>query len=468
VPSAVLSSPVQFPSLVARDPVLWDVVEEHVGEAAFGLEQFERALEHPRRTLSELDRHPEGRLRAHLDALVIGGAAVRERVLLPELENPDEDEPARVTAAAIPLIQQGNHEDLWPALANKSSIVRDAAVRATSLQGTADLDRWATTRLPFGSSAFATAGLLQLHAARGLGASMLHKWLRSEDPGILAAAAHAARWADPGTHRAAVEDLLQHPHPLVKQNALVSSLCLGSRGAQVVCERWALEGEAPPPLVLALAAALGSREFLDRLAGRLDAKCDHAAVLFALAFSGDSRQIPRLIEILRSKNQQHAKLAFQAIAAITGLDLRDDAFSLSESEANAAPADPDAGDVAEVNAALPLFEDDDLGANLVPQPEDALPRPNPDVVERFWKQRAGLFDPSRRYLAGFLFGTDVLMRQLEYAPLRLRHVLALTLCIRIGPTAWVDTRAWSATQRARIAAVRKSVVAGSARSIGRE
>jgi hypothetical protein len=61
--------------------VLWDVVEEHLDEAAFLVGQFERALEHPARLLSELDRYPEGRLRAHVDALAIGGAPVRERLL---------------------------------------------------------------------------------------------------------------------------------------------------------------------------------------------------------------------------------------------------------------------------------------------------------------------------------------------------------------------------------------------------
>jgi uncharacterized protein (TIGR02270 family) len=444
------------PTSEPLDCVLWDVVEEHLAEAAFGLELFDLALEHPSRTLSELDRYPEGRLRAHLDALVVGGEAVRERLLRPAIEDPDDDEPAPVTAAAIALIDQSCLNDVIPALSHKSTAIRRALVRATSLAGNDDFDRWVELRLLSPSSMHEAETLLNVHAVRGISVPSIHKWLRSGDADVVAAAATAARWSEPATAKAAVEDLLEHADHRVRDAALISALHLGSRGAWLVCQRRALEDVAPSPLTLAVAAALGGRDLISQLARRIDRKEDRASILFALAFSGDPRQIPMLLDQLRSGDASHAKLALQAIAAIIGLDLRDDAFAAA---VEPAPDDDSVDDA----AALPALEDDDLDACLVPRPEDALPLPNAVAVEQFWKQNAKRFDPSRRYLAGMEFSPELLLRQLEGGPLRLRHVHALSLSIRAGRSATVDTRAWSTTQRARMAVVRAAGLASSVR-----
>ena len=184
---------------------------------------------------------------------------------------------------------------------------------------------------------------------------------------------------------------------------------------------------------MAICAALGSRAHHDRLAERVTLENERAAALFALAFSGDARQVPLLIAHLRDENVLHAKLALQAIAAIIGLDLRDDAFAVPDAapeQTRAADQGVDASDDAEAHAALPPLEEDDLDANLIPQPEDALPTPDADAIEQFWKQARRQFDSSRRYLAGEVFSAQVLLQQLEQGPLRWRHVLALSLGVR--------------------------------------
>ena len=291
------------------DSVLWDVVDEHLAEAAFSLEQFEWALDHPSRTLSELDRYPEGRLLAHIDGLVVGGVAVRERLLVPEMENANGDEPARVTAAALALVAQGCHDQLWPGFSHENSAVRDATVRAASLAGGPDLDRWANLRLASTSSAAAIAALVELLAARGHASSALRKWLKADDPALLAAALRAARWADASEYRSLVDGFLEHPEPSVRESALVSALCLGSSRAWSVCQRRALEEQPSPPFAMAICAALGSRTHHDQLAERDALENERAAALFALAFSGDARQVPLLIAHLRDEKVLHAKLA---------------------------------------------------------------------------------------------------------------------------------------------------------------
>src|SRR6185369_14237639 len=49
----------------------WDILEEHLAEAAFLWEQWELALDAANYSLDEVAAGPEERLRAHLDALVL-------------------------------------------------------------------------------------------------------------------------------------------------------------------------------------------------------------------------------------------------------------------------------------------------------------------------------------------------------------------------------------------------------------
>jgi uncharacterized protein (TIGR02270 family) len=249
--------------------------------------------------------------------------------------------------------------------------------------------------------------------------------------------------------------MLGHDDSAVRQAALVSALSLGSARAWATCRRWAFDEEPGLPLAMTASAALGGRAEQARLGQRLAHDARPEWVLFALAFSGDPRQVPSLIEWLRSDEPLHAKLALQAIAGITGLDVRDDAFAhppTSEPGSNAGRGE------AEAQAALPPLEEDDLDADLVPWPEDALPMPNVVAVERFWSARAGRFDPGRRYLSGRTFDPAALVEQLEVAPLRRRHVLAFTLCACTGAGAWLDTRGWSAEQSAGLRALRARAI----------
>jgi hypothetical protein len=60
----------------------WEVYEDHLDEAEFLWGQWERELESPEYCLDELG-HGEERLLAREDALVLGGAAVKEGLLVP-------------------------------------------------------------------------------------------------------------------------------------------------------------------------------------------------------------------------------------------------------------------------------------------------------------------------------------------------------------------------------------------------
>lgn len=97
----IAESPVLLPT---HEP-LWDVLQEHFDEAAFGVEHQLRTLNSPEVNLEQLARYPEERLVAHIDALLVAGEASRTRVLAPVLEDPAPDEPEKVAAAALALIE---------------------------------------------------------------------------------------------------------------------------------------------------------------------------------------------------------------------------------------------------------------------------------------------------------------------------------------------------------------------------
>src|SRR5689334_5531802 len=89
--------------------ILWDVVQEHLDEAEFLYEQWSNAFHSPTYPRRELASTLERRLEAHLDGLVVGGRAVAEQLLIPELANTDA--PARSTVAALALLA-GEHDSL--------------------------------------------------------------------------------------------------------------------------------------------------------------------------------------------------------------------------------------------------------------------------------------------------------------------------------------------------------------------
>lgn len=92
--------------MVDEEQILWNVVEEHLDEAEFLVEQWASARRSPLYTLTELDEGPQARLDGHVDGLVVNGPLAHERVVWPAVEGADE--PARVTAAALALLDAGD------------------------------------------------------------------------------------------------------------------------------------------------------------------------------------------------------------------------------------------------------------------------------------------------------------------------------------------------------------------------
>jgi uncharacterized protein (TIGR02270 family) len=432
--------------------VRWDVVEEHLDEAEFLVEQFESMLEHPSMSLSELANTLEARLFAHIDGLVVCGAPGVERLLAPQVAAPDPESGARVVAVVLALINLGRLDLVGSALAHESSDVRLAVARACALSHDAALEQWAQTRISKATNEHEIQALLELFAARGMDPPNLLEFLQSADGALVASAARAARHGEPGTYLTIMERLLEHVHVAAREPALINALTWGSKRAWNTCEKWALDANVLHPLSMTLYAALGGPTQHTRLDEQLTRGAALDSALFALGFSGNPAQVPVLLEHVRSAQVREAKLAAQAIATIIGIDLEQPDFVLPPEQP---PADQGAAATSDRGQEEPLPPlEEDVEIDLSPIPEDALPSPNADAIAHFWHKAAARFATERRYLAGQLHSPAAVVSYLEHCPLRRRHALALAFSIASGDRPRLATRAFSTDQVRQLAVLR--------------
>jgi uncharacterized protein (TIGR02270 family) len=438
--------------LIVAKRLLWDVLEEHFDQGAFGLFRYARVNQSPLHTLRDLARNPERQLIAHVDGLHCGGPLVHERLLEPAIVEPDEDDLERLSCAAWVLLETGSFGPLAPRLHDDRPGISAALATAARHARRGDLNAWLLSELS--KHAEAHAGLLALAEGRQLLVPGLVRHLQSADPSAVAYAARLARLGDPAELLGATRQLLDHADAAVRDAALLAGLSWGEPRAWTACERWALDASQPSALATCLYAALGTRADHQALQTLPKASKARRSVLFALGFSGNTALAPLLFEPLHGSDPVEARLAAQALSMIFGFSLTADEFTLPprpRTEGRLPPPEEDP----EAMAALPALEDDDLDADLIPLPEEQLDEPNVEAIARFCEPRSSM----TRVFYGQPFDLELLAR----APLRVRHVLALALGVRSAGKFWLDTNAPSAAQREQL---RGAAVSGGLRFTG--
>jgi uncharacterized protein (TIGR02270 family) len=409
--------------------VLWDVVEEHLDEAAFLSGQWEAALVSPDLTLASVADGPEERLLAHVDGLLTAGAAARERVLEPALVDDDRE---RVFAAALALLESPGRERsalVAERLARAAPPSIAPCLRALELAHRPGIER-ELLALAGGDAPRAAAPALEALAFRGVPVPpeiLLALGAPRAPPPLASAVIAAARWAGPKAIPL-VERALGSPVVAVRDAAVETGLALGLRAAWTACRKVAQSmrpGSQRPLLALALGGDASDVETLARAAGVEELR---PSALFALGFTG--RVAAAEVSLTLMRDEKVARLAGEAFSAITGVAI---AGELRAPEP--APTDEP----------VPL-EQEDLDANLVPGPEAALPLPAADAVEGWWKRSGKGFDPRVRYLGGRPWDAAAVQAALAGGSMRRRHALGLDLAVRSGGTYALQTRGWAAHQ----------------------
>ncbi|HET6150894.1 MAG TPA: hypothetical protein VFH68_25385 [Polyangia bacterium] len=409
--------------------VLWDVVEEHLGEAGFQWQQWQRGLASPRLDVYRLAAGSEAALGAHLDGLGVAGDAAVTRLLAPALT---EGDPEIAAAAATVLLARSDGVDrVAGALrAAREPGRRHALTRAVALSRHPDRERHLLPWLAEAQPHLAAAALEALARRRLDPGPLIRPALKSDDPWVVIAALRAARFSDQPV-AAVVDEMIQTREPAVRDRALETSLRRGGRAAFLACRRLVEARDPTAAFPLAVLAIGGEAEDLARIEGCLHEAALRPAAVRALGYAGRSGAIDGLLDA--GADARIARLVGEAFAAITGIPI---AGPL------AAPI-PGAGDEPDQLAA-PVGED--LGVDLSAGPESELPVPDLPALADRWRSARASLAPSMRWLGGRHFGREALLGSLDRAPMRRRPLLVLELEIRSQGRWMIDAGDWAREQ----------------------
>lgn len=415
---------------VPEPPLRWDVVEEHLEDAAFFRAQWERALVDPEYAPAEVVEGPEERMLAHVDGLVLGGRRAADRLLLPALAGDDPDA-AFVAALALLLSEDGALvPQVVQALAKAPPELAAAIGRAFQL---ADRSDHFTRLAPVLASgpAVPQAVALEVLAARGLDPrARLDPLLRTAGGPVRVAALRLARRFPERADPQLVERALGAADPAERDAALAAGLVLGLRPAWDACLA-ALARPGPGWAFPALAWGLsGEPDVAPLVAGLADPE-RRGDALFALGFTGRVAAADAVLPFLA--DEESGKLAGEALSAITGLVLEG---TLAKAPEPWRPGAPDRDEPAD--------------------PSADLPAPDAAAVARWWAEARQGLEPAARFLAGRPWGPGGVLEALASGPMRRRAAHALDLAVRSRGAFQLDPRALVRRQLAELAAARTS------------
>jgi uncharacterized protein (TIGR02270 family) len=438
-------------------------MEVHLEEASFLLAQWEQALWAPDYVLAEVEQGEERRLLAHVDALVLGGSPVAERLLLPTLEG---EEVAGITVSALALLGAEDvdwRDKVLEWFVEGAEEVGDGIRRAVELSPREDLTPELLRLLPDANPddrirMLAALRFRQVDVTPGLKGLPL-----GEDSVLRAAAVRAARFAARPVSDELIRLGLADEEAAVRDAALEAGLVLGRREAWSRCRQLVeAGGEVPRAALLALALGGEARD-LELLVAAMKDPALHSEALWALGFSGRLAAADATFQYLQIAGD---RLAAESFAAITGLPLAPPFVEEEEEEEKTpeeeafdeefAAEEEDAGEEEEEEAA-----EAPSAAELLPGPEVLPGKVLVERVAKWWAGERKRFDPAGRYLRGQPLSVELIRAAMEAEPMRRRPVLAWELAIRSKGSCQVESRAWASVQRRQLraaAALRSEVL----------
>ena len=399
--------------------ILWEVVDDHLDEAEFLTEQWLLAARSPRFGLALLKSTLERRLEAHLDGLVVGGEVVAQQLLWTAIGEGTIGFEGRFAACGLALLADRARPTVDPLLQALASArkpkVRHGLHKALVMSDRRDLDEPTRLALYAADSPEVQTALLAILAARRVDPGpILGAMLSDARPAPVrgAAAQAAVAAADRGALYPVIESLLTSGEAAVRAAALRTGLIWNLVTAWRSCAAQAAAGHADAMLYLAM---LDGGAAMPLLTSALSSPERRADALFALGFTGLRDAADACLPSLDDPELPIARLAGEALAAITGVPLDDPQFGAPRA---AAP-----------QGELPKLADD-LREELMPTPIDSLPVPVAANLRRWWSERRAAFAGGQRYLRGQPFNKDTLQEALRTGPLRRSGPLACEIAIR--------------------------------------
>ncbi|WP_224240875.1 TIGR02270 family protein [Hyalangium gracile] len=437
------------PRAFRRPPIPWELMEVHFEEATFLWSRWEQVLWAPDYVLAEVEQGEERRLLAHLDALVLGGRPVAERLLLPALEG---EEVVPVSVAALALLNAEDadwREKVFEWLAEGAEEVGEGIRRAVELCPREDITPALLSALPNGQLDDQIRALAALRFRQADVTPALRAMKLGEDTALRTVAVRAARFASRSMADELIRLGLSEPEPQVLDAALEAGLVVGHRQAWARCRQLVEAGGEVPRIALLALALSGEARELELLVAALEDPSLRDEALWALGFSGRLAAADAAFQALQATGD---RLAAESFAAITGLPLAPP--FIEEEEKTAEEETFEAEFAAEEAEADNLEDEDDEEGGEAPSSPELLPGPEvlpgkvlPERVERWWAAERKRFEPSGRYLRGQPLSVEVIRAALEAEPLNRRAILAWELAIRSKGSCQVEPRTWTHAQR---------------------
>lgn len=401
----------------ASERLLWDILNEHLDEGAYLYTQWRRALQSPAYTLARLERTVEARLLAQVDGLVVGGAPVRQKLLLPRLAGGGEGE-TFVAALALLLETTGSSDPaILDALTQAQGETRQELLQALRLFLPACLVEPLRLMLRHRQATARAAALEVLATHRRLSEQEVRLGLEDAALDVQEAGLKALRWL--GLSGLGMEQLgrfLLRPFPAgdelrerLQQRALEAGLVLGHAPSveQALAVGWGQVSFLTPwgEGLRLLGARLG-RQVLPLLKFVLTQpglSALHGSALQGLGLVGTLEAAELCLHAMHDASL--ARAAGEAFSLITGADLTSPALSMP------APASAEG--------------EGGLEERFYPIPEEALPLANVPAVVQGWQAVRARLAPRLTYLGGQVMAPEVLGEVLRHGSLYRRR---LVLC----------------------------------------
>lgn len=426
MPPSPYASP---PPLPAPNQLLWEVVEEHLDEAAFLYTQWEQALVSPLYKLEEVRDRVEERMLAHLDGLVVGGGPVAERLLVPALRTGNSG--TAFAGAAALLLQSSAQADEAVLAAVRAA----APLQLVELQRALQIFPSPRRQAMLQQLIFDGAPEVGAAAARVLGFQQvdlgpaLSALLASDNEELRRAALYCLRYRPRPDGELAIRQALAAADGEVASAGLLAAAVAGGRGVLDSCRVMIRNRHPALPTAALLLGLLGNDSDSGLLVDSV-AALEHAdAVIFALGLGGNQDTVDACVQWLRTATL--APAAGEAFLATTGVD--PDKEKLLAKGVDDPQQDPDAPDF---------------------QPEggmqSALALLDADAVAAWWSAHRSQFPVSERFFRG-----KPLERQdpgswlaaMEQANMLQLHPLALALASVSEGKQLVQTRTLCREQR---------------------
>lgn len=415
--------------------IIWDVIEEHFDEAAFLIATWQDALIAPNYTLDEVADRVEERLEANLEGLEIGGKAVAEKLLYPALtQAPDSGYAA---AAGLVLLRSGDARDrevVLDAVIATDGEQREGLALALAISEVSAIDHELTQRFSSTRDEAACAVWLSLLNMRRVHPGKHLKFcLGSENDMLLAEGMrslgihYTPSYGDRYAHF--IQKYLNADSIEVQTAAVELGLLIGMPEAWEKCIAAANTSTSNRGQYLEWVALLASRGEFQLLFPLLDDPEMQETALWCLGLTGSITSVERAIGFLDNDDSRLAKLAFEAISHITGLDMEENEFQQDEA----------VEDEEEIITGL----DDEPP---VSDPVEHLVLPNRDTIKAWWEHTKGRFSLDQRYVLGEPLDVNAFIKTLETGPARIRNPLAHALWIRTHGQRFVSTETFSNQQ----------------------